>query len=309
MKNSTPTVLVLVGPTASGKTALAVELAKRLEGEVVSADSRQIYRYLDIGTAKPSLAERAGVPHHGFDVVDPDVAYSAGRFASDARKWISDIHTRGHHALVAGGSGLYLQALVDGFFGGDDIKDEELRGQLELRAENEGLDSLYDELKRLDPVYSTKTLPGDRQRILRALEVIHVSGEPFSTLHQRQRDEAPFKAIWFGLNWERDTLYRRIDQRVDLMLDHGLVAEVKGLLDRGYRNANALKSVGYAEMIDFFEGRIATLEEAVEQIKQNSRHYAKRQLTWFRRNDRIRWLGAEGRRVNELVDEVLTRLS
>ncbi|MCB2198403.1 tRNA (adenosine(37)-N6)-dimethylallyltransferase MiaA [bacterium] len=307
MTNPTPTVLILVGPTASGKTALAVELAKRFQGEVVSADSRQIYRYLDIGTAKPSLTEQDSVPHHGFDVVDPDAYYSAGRFAKDARRWIRDIHARGHHPIVAGGSGLYLQALVDGLFDGDDIKDDQLRDQLEARAESEGLDSLYEELKRLDPVYSRKIVPGDRQRILRALEVIHASGEPFSALHEREQDEAPFKATWFGLRWERETLYRRIDQRVDLMLDHGLVAEVKGLLDRGYRDANALKSVGYVEIIDHLEGRIATLEEGVERIKQNSRNYAKRQLTWFRRNERITWLDAEGKGVRELADEVSSR--
>jgi len=301
-------VLLIVGPTASGKTVLAVELAKRLEGEVVSADSRQVYRFMDVGTAKPTAEERAGVEHHGFDVVDPAEPYSAGRFAAEARRWIAEIQARGKHPIVAGGSGLYLQALVDGFFAGEDVKDEELRADLEARADREGLEGLYADLKQLDPVYADKTLPGDRQRILRALEVTLASGEPFSSLHERERDEAPFASRWFGLDWPRNVLYERIDRRVEEMLDHGLVKEVRDLLDRGYRDANAMKSVGYEEIVALLEGRLPDLAAAVELIQRNTRRFAKRQLTWFRREDRITWLDPTGHTPATLTDQVLQRL-
>lgn len=294
-------VIVLVGPTASGKTSVAVQLAKRLGGEVVNADSRQVYRFLDVGTAKPTREEMDGVPHHGFDAVDPEQRYSAGRYAGEARRWIAEIRERGRWAIVAGGSGLYLQALVDGFFGGADVRDEESRAWLERRVEREGLGALHTELVRLDPEYAEKTLPGDRQRILRALEVIHASGEAFSDLHRRERNEMPWPARWFGLRWPREELYARIDRRVDEMLDRGLIAEVDDLLARGYREENALKSVGYEEIVAWREGRIASLDEAVERIKRNTRHYAKRQLTWFRRNERINWLDAAGRSAEELA--------
>lgn len=301
-------VLLIVGPTASGKTALAVELAGRLGGEVVSADSRQVYRFMDVGTAKPTEEERGGIRHHGFDVADPAETYSAGRFAAEARRWIAEIQARGKRPVVAGGSGLYLQALVDGFFAGEDVKDEELRVELEERADREGLEGLYADLKRLDPAYAAKTLPGDRQRILRALEVTLASGEPFSSLHERERDEAPFASRWFGLDWPREVLYERIDRRVEQMLDRGLVREVRDLLDRGYHDANAMKSVGYDEIVALLEGNLPDLDTAVELIQRNTRRFAKRQLTWFRRDKRITWLDPTGLEPAALAEQVLQRI-
>ncbi len=299
-----PPVLILAGPTASGKTSVAVEWAKRHDAEVVNADSRQVYRYLDIGVAKPSAGEMQDVPHHGFDVADPDEAYSAGRYAEEARQWIAGIQRRGKRAIVVGGSGMYLQALVDGFFEGDDIKDADVRARLERRLAREGLYALWEELQRVDPDYGAKTLPEDRQRILRALEVFHAGGTPFSHLHGRQRDEAPFECEWYGLEWPRDTLYRRINRRVEEMLDRGLIAEVRGLLDRGYRDVNAMKSVGYEEVVAYFENRLPDLEAVKEEIRKNTRRYAKRQLTWFRRNSRITWLEAEGKTASEIAGEL-----
>lgn len=304
---SNPTVLVLAGATASGKTSLSVALAKAWDAEIVSADSRQVYRYLDIGTAKPSPEERGGIAHFGFDVVDPDVAYSAGRFAREARGWIEQIHARGKRALVVGGSGLYLQALVEGFFVGEDAKDAEVRLELEEEADRGNLHVLYKELQSKDPVYAEITKPNDRQRILRALEVIRASGEPFSALHERDRDAAPFESRWFGLEWPREQLYQRVEQRVDQMLDRGLVREVDDLLDRGYRDANALKSVGYEELIDLREGRLKSLESAKELIVRNTRRYAKRQLTWFRGVQQLNWIDA-ARLQEELVEEMLADL-
>jgi tRNA dimethylallyltransferase len=206
--------------------------------------------------------------------------------------------------VVAGGSGLYLTALVDGFFIGEDIKDLSVRTELESAANEGNLDVLYKELQTKDPDYASITETEDRQRILRALEVIRVSGRPFSELHSRERDRAPFLAHWFGLDWPRDMLYGRIASRTDEMLDRGLAREVDDLLDRGYRNANALKSVGYEELIAWREGRLNTLDEAADLIRKNTRHYAKRQLTWFRADERIQWLDAR-RTVPELADSVL----
>lgn len=307
MSNTEP-VIVIVGPTASGKTNVAVELALRVDGEIVSADSRQIYRYMDIATATPSLAERRDIPHYGFDIVDPDVRFSAGRFAALARDWIDEIRTRGKTAIVAGGSGLYLQALIDGFFTGDDIKDEAVRRDLERRADQFGLDALHEELQQLDPVYAEKTLPGDRQRILRALEVFHASGVRFSELHERERSEAPWPVRWFGLEHDRDTLYERINLRAQRMLDMGLLAEVRDLVDRGYKDAYSMKSVGYEEALAYLNGEISSIEEMIELIQRNTRHYAKRQLTWFRRNDRIDWLPATGKTATELSNSIEDRL-
>lgn len=301
--SSTPPVLVLTGPTASGKTSLSIALAHELNAAIVSADSRQVYRYLDIGTAKPTSEEKGGVPHYGLDVADPNEVYSAGRFGREARGWIEALQRAGQRVIVVGGSGLYLQALVEGFFAGEDVKDPEIRRVLEVEADRDNLSVLYKELQSRDPEYAVKTKPNDRQRILRALEVIRASGEKFSALHGRQRDPAPFETRWYGLEWPREELYARIDARVGQMLDRGLVREVEDLLDRGYREANALKSVGYEEIIGWHEGRLGSLEEAVELIRRNTRHYAKRQLTWFRAVGGVQWLDASlpGDRLTDVI--------
>ncbi|MCB2212519.1 tRNA (adenosine(37)-N6)-dimethylallyltransferase MiaA [bacterium] len=306
--DTTNPVIVIVGPTASGKTDVAVELARALEGEVVSADSRQIYRFMDIATATPSLAERRDIPHYGFDLVDPDVVFSAGQFASAARDWINDIRARGKTAIVAGGSGLYLQALIDGFFAGDDIKDEQVRRELEERADRFGLDALHAELTELDPEYAAKILPTDRQRILRALEVVQASGVRFSELHQRDRDEAAWPVRWFGIEHDRKALYARINRRARLMLDLGLLAEVRDLIDRGFGDAYSMKSVGYEEGMAYLNGEIDSIEEMLERIQQNTRRYAKRQLTWFRRNERIQWVRAGIQSATQIADTILSSL-
>lgn len=299
-------VVLIVGPTASGKTALSLALAHRLNAEIVSADSRQVYRFMDIGTAKPLPSERREVPHWGLDVTDPDEWYSAGRYALEARGWIADIRERGKVAVVVGGSGLYLEALVEGLFAGDDFKDEAIRQSLEDRTETEGLDVLYKELKMADPVYASKIKSNDRQRILRALEVNIVSGKPFSSLHEQERTPANFYTLWFGLQHPRKKLYERIDGRVDEMLNRGLVREVRDLLDRGYRGANALKSVGYEEVIDWLENRLSSLDEVRKAIRKNTRRYAKRQLTWFRRYPQIEWLDGS-MPADFLVDQIVLK--
>lgn len=284
--------IALVGPTASGKTEIAVRLAEKWNAEVISADSRQVYRFMDIGTAKPRREELRGIIHYGFDIIDPDQDYSAGAFAADARNWIETILAKRKNVIIAGGSGLYLQALIDGF-SLPQLKDTEIRKRLEERERREGLDSLYRELNRVDPDYFAKTMPKDRQRILRALEVFLISGIPFSRLMQNERDALPYRVHWVAVEHSRKVLYNRIDRRVEMMFDRGLVEEVRSLLDRGYRQANALKSVGYREIISWVDGETTSLVDAKRQIKQNTRHYAKRQLTWFRHNPRISWLPPE----------------
>lgn len=296
---------MLVGPTASGKTGVGVELAKRMNGEVVSADSRQVYRFMDVGTATPTADERYGIVHHGFDVVDPDARYSAGQFAEDGKRWVDDILRREKQPIVVGGSGMYVQALVDGFLEGEDYVDLKLRAELERIADTVGLEGLYGDLKKLDPTYASSIAPGDRQRILRALEVSRTAGFPFSELHERRRAEAPFEAVWFGLKWERETLYERINCRVDLMMDQGLTREVRSLVDRGYQKCNAMRTVGYQEFLDLWACELRSIDEVIELIKRNTRHFARRQMTWFRANERIRWIDARNKGASGIADEII----
>ncbi|GBE30489.1 MAG TPA: tRNA (adenosine(37)-N6)-dimethylallyltransferase MiaA [Bacteroidetes bacterium] len=304
MRKLDQTVLILVGPTASGKTEVAVQLAHQLNGEIISADSRQIYRFMDIGTATPNLSERRGIPHYGFDILNPDESFSAGRFAAMARKWVEEIHGHGKCAIIAGGSGLYLKGLIDGFYSGEEIKDEEIRHRLNQRANNLGIHALYEELQKIDPDYCEIIVPTDRQRILRALEVIEVTGKPFSLLHQKKRDNAPWNALWFGMELPRELLYDRINLRVTRMLDMGLLAEVRDLLDRGFENTYTMKSVGYEESAAYLRGEIGSIDEMIALIQKNTRQYAKRQLTWFRPNERIQWVNAEKKSAVQVAEQI-----
>ncbi len=280
-------VLILVGPTASGKTAISLALAKELDGEIVSADSRQLYKYLTIGTAKPTEEELNSVKHHFIDILTPYQEYNASEFSKQARLVIDDILHRGKTPIVVGGSGLYIQALVDGFFDGPEA-DSEIRNKLESRLQSEGAEKLLEELRVVDPISAGKMLPSTWKRIIRALEVYYVTGVPISTL-QEKNIGANFSSCFAGLHWERQLLYDRINLRVDKMIVAGLLDEIKMLKTLGYTiSMNALNSVGYKESFEYLEGKI-TFERMRELIKQNSRRYAKRQLTWFRADDRIRW--------------------
>lgn len=274
-------LLCLVGPTASGKTAVAVELASRLGGEIVSADARQVYRRLDIGTAKPTAEERARAPHHLVDVVDPDDAYHAGRFVRDAERALVEIRSRGRRPIVAGGTGLYVRALVRGL----DVavgRHPEVRAELEARAEREGLAKLHDELRRVDGESAEAIHPNDRVRIVRALEVYLVSGETRSEQHRRGEGRIRRPHFLALLAPPRDHLYRRIDERFDAMMEAGFLDEVRGLLEAGYDpDLPCFRSPGYREMIAHLRGELS-LEKAVEKGKREHRRYAKRQLTWTR---------------------------
>jgi tRNA dimethylallyltransferase len=284
-----PFVLAIVGPTASGKTPVSLLLAERLNGEIVSADSRQIYKYLDIGTAKPTPADRARVKHHFIDILELGEEYSAGQFGQEARRVIERMFQRGKLPILVGGSGLYVKAVVDGLFEGPG-RDPDVRSRLSEQMGREGVESLLEALRKVDPSAVANMTEVKPRRLIRALEVYAITGKPISEFHAEQETKPKFKAVQVGLDWKRAELYDRINERVDRMIAGGLVDEVKRLRARGYnRHLNALNTVGYKEVFDYLEGS-CSLEDAVRLIKQNTRRYAKRQLTWFRADRRIRWV-------------------
>ena len=282
-------LLAIVGPTGSGKSQLGLILANRLDGEIISADSRQIYRFLDIGTSKPSRSDQEKIPHHFIDSLDPREEYSAGAYGREARGTIMEIAGRNKQPILVGGSGLYVKAVIDGFFDGPG-KDVELRNQLETRLKEGGSSALLANLQKVDPESAATMDASKPRRIIRALEVFYITGKPLSEFHKEQSSAAPFETVEFGIQWERSRLYERIDQRVEAMLEQGLVDEVRRLKSDGYdRKLNALNSVGYKEVFDYFDGDI-DYEEMIESMKRNTRRFAKRQLTWFRADKRIKWI-------------------
>ncbi len=284
-------VAVICGPTASGKTALAVALAERFNGEVVSADSMQIYRRMDIGTAKPTPAEMRGIPHHMLDVADPGESYSVARYVQEATLCVEDILARGRLPIVCGGTGLYIDGLLRGTDFQPNGGDSGLRQQLEDEWERQGAQAMLERLARVDPESADRLQPADRRRILRALEVYLATGETI-TAHNARTQAAPprYEAVMLGLNTDpRQLLYDRIDRRVGTMLEQGLLQEVQSLLEDGLLEGTAAQAIGYKELLAFLRGE-DTLEAAADLIRQKSRNYAKRQLTWFRRDGRIRWI-------------------
>ena len=284
-------IVVIVGPTASGKTALSVDMTKKLRGEVISADSMQIYRGMDVGTAKVTPEEMDGIPHHMIDVADPAESFSAARFVEMADPILRDILSRGKTAVIAGGTGLYVDALIQGrAFAPCPATGK--REALEAEADLMGMEHMLDRLRQVDPDSAARLHLSDRKRILRALEVYEETGRTI-TAHNLETQKVPprYDPVWLGLSFaDRAALYRRIDRRVDLMLEHGLLEEIRSLLDRGVpRTATALQAIGYKEFLPVLEGK-RTPEEAAEEVKRGSRRYAKRQLTWFRRNEKIHWI-------------------
>ena len=292
-------ILCIAGPTASGKTALAVELAKELDGEVVSCDSMQVYRRMDIGTAKPSPEEMQGIPHHMIDVAEPDEDFSVSRYCAMAAPIVDDIVARGKTAIIAGGTGLYMDSLIRG----NDFApfpSTGVREKLEAEADEVGLPAMLARLREIDP--DTADRVSDRKRILRALEVYLETGETITEHNRKTRLIPPkYTPLRLGLDFaDRGELYRRIDKRVDIMLEMGLMEEIRSLLDSGIpEKCTAMQAIGYKEFVNALEGR-EPLSQAAEEVKKASRHYAKRQLTWFRRNPAVHWLvrsGDDGREI------------
>lgn len=286
-------IICIAGPTASGKTALAATLAKELNGEVVSCDSMQVYRRMDIGTAKPTLEEMQGIPHHMIDVAEPWEDFSVSRYCEMAAPVVDDILSRGKTAVIAGGTGLYMDALIRGNAFAP-FPATGVRERLEAQADAEGMEAMLSRLRAVDPDAAGRLHLSDRKRILRALEVYLETGETI-TEHNRKTQAVPprYSPLWLGLDFaRRGELYRRIDLRVGLMLEQGLVEEIRGLLADGIpEKATAMQAIGYKEFVDALDGR-CTIEEAADQVRQSSRRYAKRQLTWFRHMEGVVWLDA-----------------
>jgi len=286
-------LIILVGPTAIGKTELSLNLAKEFGCEIISMDSMQIYKYMDIGTAKPTQEERNIVPHHLVDFVDPADDYNVSRFVSDARSSIDDLQSRNMLPMIVGGTGLYMRGLLEGMFEIASVP-EHIRENLEQTVQEKGLDYLFEKLTEYDPESAARLHPNDRQRVMRALEIYHATGIPWSThlKEQQQQKEAvkgDFKALKIGLHRDRELLYERINRRVGIMVDQGLLEEVEKLLSMGYTpELNSMQSIGYKHMLNYIDSTWSW-EEALQLLARDTRHYAKRQLTWFGRDPEIHW--------------------
>lgn len=301
-------VIVIVGPTCSGKTKVGISLAEKLHTEIISADSRQIYKYLNIGSAKPSKEELLRIKHHFIDFLELDENYNVSKFESDSLRVVESLLDNRKIPVVVGGSGLYIKALVDGIF--DSVEsDSEYREKLHEQREKFGNEYIFEELKKIDPESSSRMLPQNWKRVMRALEVFHLTGQPISKHQTDYKRQIDVKFILFGLNWNRAKLYTNIEHRVDEMIEKGLVDEVNNILDRGYsKDINALNTVGYKEIISFLENEI-TLEYAIELIKRNTRRYAKRQMTWFRKTEGINWIECDANtHQEEIISTILKKM-
>jgi len=290
LKNNTkPKVVIICGPTATGKTSTAIELAGIVGGEIIGADSMQVYRYMDIGTAKPTADEQACVPHHMIDIVDPEEHFDAKKYAKMAHEIIMELFAQGITPLIVGGTGLYIKVLIHGLFEVDPA-DHNIRRRLKKQAEARGTDYLYKRLSRCDPDAAAKLHPHDTYRIIRALEIYELTGVTISDHHRTHRfQDRPFRVLKIGLYLDRDLLYDRINLRVDAMIEAGLIDEVKGLLGKGYSpNLKSMQSIGYRHMVDLIENRLS-IDEALRTLRRDTRRYAKRQLTWFNADPEIVW--------------------
>jgi tRNA dimethylallyltransferase len=294
-----PKVIVICGPTGTGKTAVGIELAGKFGGEIISADSMQIYRQMDIGTAKPTPAEQAQIAHHMIDIVAPDEDYDAVQFSKQAGKRIAEIVNRGLIPFVVGGTGLYIKALLHGFFQTEAV-DPKIRNRLKQELEQDGSSCLYERLAKIDPDTAGRLHPNDSYRIIRALETIESSGKSISAHHQNHGFENElFNAFKIGLRKDREKLYERIDQRVDLMIQAGLVEEVKKLLAMGYSTElKSMQSIGYRHVVGFLKGSLQWAE-CLRTLKRDTRRFAKRQFTWFGADPQIKWHQPD--RLNEII--------
>ncbi|PLR77103.1 tRNA (adenosine(37)-N6)-dimethylallyltransferase MiaA [Bacillus sp. V3-13] len=295
-------LIVLIGPTAVGKTKLSIELAKKYNGEIISGDSMQIYKGMDIGTAKITKEEMNGIPHHLIDIKNPDEPFSAAEFQVLVRAKITEISSRNKLPMIVGGTGLYIQAAIFDYQFSDAPSDESFRKQLEEFARREGNEALYDKLHDVDPVSAERIHPNNTRRIIRALEIYHCTGKTMSDLQSSQVPEVLYETALIGLTMERARLYDRINQRVDEMVKAGLIEEVEHLYSRGLRDCQSIQAIGYKELYDYFDGKV-TVDEAIENLKQNSRRYAKRQLTWFRNKLNVEWFDM----TDVLVDSQLAK--
>ena len=306
MKKQKIPFVAVVGPTASGKTSLSISLSKYLDAEVISADSMQIYEGMDIATAKPTEQEKEGIPHHLIGFVDIDEKFSVAQYLSKARNVIDDIYSRGKKIVVAGGTGLYINSLVDNIqFDKEDNKD--LRPELLIMASENGAAFMHKKLAELDPEYAQKLHENDLTRIIRGIEINLLFGHSMSEHLKISREtESPYNICMLGINFrDRQKLYDRIDQRVDIMLGNGLLDECKAFFGKFDANKTAVQAIGYKELFPYIEGKIS-LDEAIDNLKKSTRNYAKRQLTWFRKDERIHWLYADELSKEELLEKAFS---
>ena len=296
-----PKVIVICGPTASGKTALSIELAKKINGEIISSDSMQIYKDMDIGTAKPSKGEMQGIKHYMLDLVEPDKRYSVADFKKDAEKAIEDILTKGKVPIVVGGTGLYVDSLIYGIEYQELQFDEKYRKELEERVFNEGLEILYNEAKQIDPQAMEKISHNDKKRILRVLEIYKSTGKTKTEQEAESRKNGvKYDYKVFAINMDREKLYERINKRVDIMIEQGLIQEVENLLKKYTVFPTSMQGLGYKEVVEYLQGNISK-EEMIEKIKMETRRYAKRQITWFKKNKETIWIGPQD--LQKILDE------
>ncbi|NLC45060.1 MAG: tRNA (adenosine(37)-N6)-dimethylallyltransferase MiaA [Clostridiales bacterium] len=284
-------LLVITGPTASGKTDLAIQVAQQLNGEIISADSMQIYRYMDIGTAKPSIDERQGIPHHMIDVRNPDDEFNVSMFQKLSSDIIRQITKRGKIPILAGGTGFYISSIIYPMNFTDAVEDPEYRSHLNKLLDQHGTTWLHNHLRRVDPVSAQRLHPNDTRRVIRAMEVFHLTGKTMEAFRQDFSElDSPYSTRIYGLTMDRQLLYDRINLRVDRMIESGLIEEVKEIMDRGYsRNLVSMQGLGYKEIVDYLKG-LSTQEESINILKRNTRRFAKRQIAWFKREEQIIWL-------------------
>jgi len=299
-----PRVYVIGGPTASGKSNLAVELAKRINGEIISADSMQIYKDMDIGTAKINAEEMQGIQHYMIDFLSPEERYSVSNFKKDAEKAIEEILDKGKTPIIVGGTGLYIDSLIYGIEFQEEEIDTEYRQELNQIAEKQGLEDLYNQALKIDPEAMQKISPNDKKRIMRVLEIYHKTGKTKTeTEKESRKNEVKYNYKVYAINMDREKLYKRIEERVDKMIEQGLVEEVQGILNKYSNFPTAMQGLGYKEVVEYLENKTSK-EEMIEKIKKETRHYAKRQLTWFRKNKETIWLNGE-EETSKNIEEIL----
>ena len=304
-------LIILTGPTAVGKTELSISLAKAIGGEIISADSMQVYKYMDIGTAKIRPEEMQGVPHHLIDILDPKVAFNVAMFKDLAKKAVDEIYERGHIPIIVGGTGFYIQALLYDIDFSDEDSDQAIRNELENLANEKGSIYLHECLREVDPESAEQIHHHNVKRVIRALEYYRMHGEKISVHNERERQKkSPYDFLYFVLTHDRQILYDRIEKRIDQMMDEGLVNEVDNLLKMGYnQELVSMQGLGYKEFVPYLNGN-CTLEESIYVLKRDTRHFAKRQLTWFRRERDVRWLDkSKHTSESEILDEILETIN
>ncbi|MCX7994979.1 MAG: tRNA (adenosine(37)-N6)-dimethylallyltransferase MiaA [candidate division WOR-3 bacterium] len=301
-------IITIIGPTGVGKTEVAIKIAEQFNGEIISADSRQVYKYLNIGTAKPTPEQRKRTVFHLIDFLEPDENYSCGNFARDAERLIEQIVAKGRLPIVCGGTGLYIRALFNPLHQLPQA-DKELKTRLQDMLKEKGLDFLYKKLLNIDPEWAKRIGPKDKQRILRGLEVYEITGKPLTALIKKEKQKAKYKPKYIGLILPRDELYKRIDERYEKMIEQGLVDEVKNILKMGFKpDCYGLRTIGYKEIVKYLQGEW-DLETAIEKAKQHTRNFAKRQITWFKKIPEINWYNPVNLHGESVLENLIKKLS